>query len=65
MVTLGLGGVSRIFLWHDSGPFIGSQVTFLDVCGLQFDSSRDSDVVDKFKKFFDLIVVQRRMNACC
>jgi hypothetical protein len=54
LVTLGLGEVSRIRLWHDIGPFIGSEETFRDVCGRQFDTSRVAAVEDVFQKLSDL-----------
>ena len=46
--------VSRTFLWHDIRTFAGSQETFCDACGSQFNISSGMDTVEVLQKFLDL-----------
>jgi hypothetical protein len=62
LLTLGLAGGSKIFLWYNIGIFTVSQKK--SVCGTQFDTSSEIDTVGECQKLFDLTRKQRRWNAC-
>jgi len=56
-MTLGMGGLPRMFLWKNIRTFGGSQEMFCKVCGPHFDISGDVDIAVMFQKFFDLTVM--------
>jgi len=56
-MTLGMGGLPRMFLWKNVTTFGGSQEMFCKVCGPHFDISGDVDTAVMFQKFFDLTVM--------
>jgi len=48
-MTLGVGGMPRMFLWKNTGTFGGLQEMFCKVCGPHFDISGDVDIAVVFQ----------------
>jgi hypothetical protein len=57
-MTLGMGGMTRMFLWKNIRTFGGSQEMFCKVCGPHFDITGDVDIAVMFQKLFDLTLMR-------